>query len=72
LDKVIAITWIIKYKKIFKKHLFVTITKGEKTRMGDFNKHLKLAKEKLKATVTAYQNKQTAVVGDLGIKVVEQ
>ncbi len=40
--------------------------------MGDFNKHLKLAKEKLKATLTAYQNKQTTVVGDLGIKVVEQ
>ena len=40
--------------------------------MGDFNKHLKLVKEKLKATVTAYQNKQTTVVGDLGIKVVEQ
>ena len=40
--------------------------------MGDFNKHLKLAKEKLKATVTAYHNKQTTVVGDLGIKVIEQ
>ena len=39
--------------------------------MGDFNKHLRLVKEKLKATVTAYQNKQTTVVGDLGIKVVE-
>jgi len=39
--------------------------------MGNFSKHLKLAKEKLKATVTAYQNKQTTVVGDLGIKVVE-
>lgn len=40
--------------------------------MGDFQKHLKLAKEKLKATINAYHNKQSTVVGDLGTKVVEQ
>lgn len=40
--------------------------------MGDFEKHLKLAREKMKATVEAYRKKQSTVVGDLGIKVVEQ
>ena len=40
--------------------------------MGDFQKHLELVKEKLKATITAYHNKQSTVVGDLGTKVVEQ
>ena len=40
--------------------------------MGDFEKHLKLAREKIKATVEAYRKKQSTVVGDLGIKVVEQ
>ncbi|MFH0763222.1 MAG: hypothetical protein V1925_04975 [Candidatus Omnitrophota bacterium] len=40
--------------------------------MGDFQKHLKLVKEKLKATINAYDNKQSTVVGDLGTKVVEQ
>ncbi len=40
--------------------------------MGDFQKHLELAKEKFRATVNAYYNKQSTVVGDLGIKVVEQ
>jgi len=40
--------------------------------MGDFQKHLELAKEKLDATFKAYQKKQATVVGDLGIKVVEQ
>ncbi|OIO33442.1 MAG: hypothetical protein AUJ70_03220 [Candidatus Omnitrophica bacterium CG1_02_40_15] len=40
--------------------------------MGDFQKHIELAKEKLKATITAYDNKQSTVVGDLGTKVVEQ
>jgi len=40
--------------------------------MGDFQKHLKLAKEKLEVTVSAYCNKQMTVVGDLGTKVVEQ
>ncbi len=40
--------------------------------MGDFHKHLRLAKEKLEATITAYHNKQHTVVGDLGTKVVEQ
>ncbi|MCG2676137.1 hypothetical protein L6304_02995 [bacterium] len=40
--------------------------------MGDFKKHLELAKEKLKATIKAYRNKQNTVVGDLGTKIVEQ
>ena len=40
--------------------------------MGDFHKHFELVKEKFKATITAYHNKQSTVVGDLGIKVVEQ
>ncbi len=40
--------------------------------MGDFQKHINLAKEKLRATFTAYENKQHTVVGDLATKVVEQ
>ena len=40
--------------------------------MGNFQKHFELTKEKLKATITAYHNKQSTVVGDLGTKVVEQ
>jgi len=40
--------------------------------MGNFQKHFELAKEKFKATITAYHNKQSTVVGDLGTKVVEQ
>lgn len=40
--------------------------------MGDFQKHLNLAKEKMSATVDAYHKKQSTVVGDLGTKVVEQ
>ena len=34
--------------------------------MGNFKKHFELAKEKFKATITAYHNKQSTVVGDLG------
>lgn len=40
--------------------------------MGDFNKHFELAKEKLKVTISAFHEKQSTVVGDLGTKVVEQ
>jgi len=40
--------------------------------MGDFQKHIELAKEKLKITLTAYYGLQFTVVGDLGVKVVEQ
>jgi hypothetical protein len=40
--------------------------------MGNFQKHFELVKEKFKATITAYHNKQSTVVGDLGTKVVEQ
>lgn len=40
--------------------------------MGGLNKHLDLAREKLKAATEAYHKKQSTVVGDLGTKVVEQ
>jgi hypothetical protein len=40
--------------------------------MGEFRKHLKIAKEKLNAVATAYKKKQHTVVGDLATKVVEQ
>jgi hypothetical protein len=41
-------------------------------RVGEFEKHLGIAKEKLSALVSAYERKQHTVVGDLGTKVVEQ
>jgi hypothetical protein len=40
--------------------------------MGNFHKHVKLAKEKLEVTINAYLNKKMTVVGDLGTKIVEQ
>jgi hypothetical protein len=40
--------------------------------MGDFQKHIILAKEKLLAAFSAYSSNQMTVVGDLGTKVVEQ
>jgi hypothetical protein len=40
--------------------------------MGNFQKHIELAKEKFNATIDAYQQKHFTVVGDLGTKVVEQ
>ena len=40
--------------------------------MGEFNKHLELAREKLKVTIDAFHKKQSTVVGDMGTKVVEQ
>ena len=40
--------------------------------MGNFQKHINLAQEKLKATLTAYKKGQHTVVGDLATKVVEQ
>ena len=40
--------------------------------MGDFTKHIDMACEKLAATIHAFNNKQTTVVGDLATKVVEQ
>lgn len=40
--------------------------------MGDFKKHLSIAKEKLSALTDAYHKKQNTVVGDLATKVVEQ
>ena len=39
--------------------------------MGAFKKQIDLAKEKLKATFTAYKNKQHTVVGDLVEQLVE-
>lgn len=32
--------------------------------MGNFHKHIKLAKEKLEVTINAYLNKKMTVVGD--------
>jgi hypothetical protein len=43
---------------------------SRKNNMGDFEKHIKLAKEKLNATNEAYNKKQSTVVGNLSIKVV--
>jgi hypothetical protein len=40
--------------------------------MGNFEKHLSLAKEKLKATIASYEKKLNTVVGDEATKVVEQ
>lgn len=40
--------------------------------MGNLNKHIEIAKEKLQAVIFAYKNKQNTVVGDLATKVVEQ
>jgi len=40
--------------------------------MGDYEKHLNLAREKLSAVVHAYSHHQHTVVGDLSTKVVEQ
>lgn len=40
--------------------------------MGDFQKHLKLAREKLKSTREAFAGNRGSVVGDLATKVVEQ
>jgi len=40
--------------------------------MGDFNKHINLARQKLRVSFMAYSEKQMTAVGDLGTKVVEQ
>ena len=40
--------------------------------MGEFEKHLGIAKEKLSALASAYEKRQHTVVGDLGTKIVEQ
>ena len=40
--------------------------------MGNLEKHIELAREKLRAAISAYENKQNTVVGDLAVKVVEQ
>ena len=40
--------------------------------MGNFQKHIALAEEKLKAVIDAYSKKQNTVVGDEATKVVEQ
>jgi len=41
-------------------------------KMGNTDKHVSLAKEKLEATFDAYEKKMSTVVGDLATKVVEQ
>ena len=46
------------------------ISKGDY--MGDYKKHLNLAKEKLESINEAFKEKRYTVVGDLGTKVVEQ
>jgi hypothetical protein len=40
--------------------------------VGDFEKHVKIAKEKLGVTKEAFAKKNNTVVGDLAVKVVEQ
>lgn len=40
--------------------------------MGDFERHIKLAKEKFNVTKEAFVKKSHTVVGDLAVKVVEQ
>ena len=40
--------------------------------MGDFKKHIRMAKEKLQAVRDAFDKGQHTVVGDLATKVVEQ
>lgn len=40
--------------------------------MGNFEKHIEIAKEKLQAVISGYKNRQHTVVGDLATKVIEQ
>ena len=40
--------------------------------MGDFEKHIRIAKEKLRVTKESFTKKDNTVVGDLATKVVEQ
>ena len=40
--------------------------------MGNFQKHIDLAKEKLRVTKESFTEKNNTVVGDLATKVVEQ
>lgn len=40
--------------------------------MGDFRKHINLAREKLESTREAFKENRGSVVGDLATKVVEQ
>jgi|SRR3989339_497159 len=40
--------------------------------MGNPDKHIEIAKEKLQVVIASYKNKQHTVVGDLATKVVEQ
>ncbi len=40
--------------------------------MGDFEKHLSIAREKLSALVESYEKGRHTVVGDLAIKILEQ
>jgi hypothetical protein len=40
--------------------------------MGEHEKHIRMAREKLKAVRTAFEEGQHTVVGDIATKVVEQ
>ncbi len=40
--------------------------------MGEYEKHIRMAREKGKAVRNAFKNRQYTVVGDLATKVVEQ
>lgn len=40
--------------------------------MGDYEKYIRMAREKLKAVKNAFKEGQHTVVGDLATKVVEQ
>lgn len=57
-------------EKQLKKSIF--LYGKERIKMGNFEKHIALTKEKLRATVDSYNKKQHTVVGDIATKVVEQ
>jgi len=40
--------------------------------MGNLDRHIEIAREKLQVVLSAYRKKQNTVVGDLAIKVIEQ
>ncbi len=40
--------------------------------MGNFERHVNIAREKLRATIDSYNKRQNTVVGDIATKVIEQ
>lgn len=40
--------------------------------MGDYSKHIAIAKEKLESLYDAVKNKRNTIIGDLAIKITEQ